>query len=300
MRLESHVMYRRPIALLILLVSTVVRADNGVFDVCKGESKHVVAGTGPLSIALVFPDDFPGRTTREVLFPIGEALAKAEHARVILVADVDAAIKLARERHWSDKANACGSALAFAAVLGQKYPNLSTTHVSIACDDKCELHVDLERHGRPTAERWVRYVAPLAGDRASTKVIAAAGAKLVAKGVPPDAPHAGLAVSELAAGTVTTRSDADGALDLDRAMESDAALATCRPKQRRPHDIRGWWADWKLSALGTAMEVQVHPFGGIEKADEEAAKCIRNAMQRLQFACPRDSKVATVRTAICL
>ena len=293
-------MYRLPIYLLVVMMPAVVHADRGVFEVCKGESKHVVAGTGQLSIALVFPDDFPGRTTREVLFPIGESLARAEHARVILVADVDAAIKLTRERHWSDKTTACGSAPAFAAVLGQKYPNLSTAHVSIACDDKCELHVDLERHGRSTAERWVRYVAPVAGDKASTKVLAAAGAKLVAKGVPPDAPHAGLAVTDLADGSVTSRSDADGALELDRTMESDAAIAACRPKQRRAHDIRGWWADWKLSALGTAMEVQVKPFGGVDKADEEAATCIRNAMQRLQFTCPRDNAVATVKTAICL
>src|SRR5215468_9246912 len=205
LRLESQAMYRLPIALLIVLAPTVVRADHGVFDVCKGESKHIVAGTGQLSIALVFPNDFPGRTTREVLFPIGEALAKAERARVILVADVDAAIKLARERQWSDKTNACGSAPAFAAVLGQKYPNLSTAHVSIECGDKCELHVDLERHGRPSAERWVRYVAPLASDKPSTRMIAAAGAKLVAKGVPPNAPKAGLAVGQLADGSVTTR-----------------------------------------------------------------------------------------------
>jgi hypothetical protein len=293
-------MYRLSIALLIVLAPAVARADQGVFDVCKGESKRIVAGTGQLSIALVFPDDFPGRTTREVLFPIGESLAQAEHARVILVADVDAAIRLARERHWSDKTNACGSEPAFAAVLGQKYPNLSTAHVSIACDDRCELRVDLERHGRASAERWVRYVAPLAGDKGSTKVLAAAGAKLVAKGVPPDAPKAGLAVDKLADGTVTTRSDADGALDLDRAMERDPAIAACRPKQRRPSDIRGWWANWKLTALGTAMQVDVQPFGGVDKADAEAAKCIRNAMQRLQFACPRDNKVATVKTAICL
>jgi hypothetical protein len=293
-------MHRLPIAVLSLLVPTVAHADRGVFDVCKGESKHIVTGTGQLSIALVFPDDFPGRTTREVLFPIGESLAKAEHARVILVADVDNAIKLARERQWTDKGNACGTAPAFAAVLGQKYPNLSTAHVSIACDAKCELHVDLERHGRASAERWVRYVAPLAGDKSSTKVLASAGAKLVAKGVPPDAPHAGLAVTALADGSVTTRSDADGALDLDRTMESDAAIAACRPKNRRPNDIRGWWADWKLSALGTAMEVDVKPFGGVDKADEEAAKCLRSAMQRLQFACPRDNSVATVKTAICL
>jgi hypothetical protein len=293
-------MHRLPICLFILIAPAGVRADQGVFDVCKGESKRVVAGTGQLSIALVFPDDFPGRTTHEVLFPIGESLARAEHAKVILVADVDAAIKLARERHWSDKANACGTAPAFAAVLGQKYPNLSTAHVSIECGDKCELHVDLERHGRPSAERWVRYVAPLAGDKPSTKMIAAAGAKLVAKGVPPNAPKAGLAVGRLADGTVTTRSDADGALELDRTMETDPALAACRPKQRRPSDIRGWWADWKLSALGTAMQVQVHPFGGVDKADEEAATCIRNVMQRMQFACPRDNNVATVKTAICL
>lgn len=288
---------------LLLLAPALARAD-GVFDVCKGESKHVVTGTGQLSIALIFPDDFPGRTTREVLFPIGESLAKAEKAKVILVADVDAAIKLVRERHWSDKANQCTAAPGLAAVLGLKYPNLSSAHVSIACDSadasKCELRVDLERHGRASADRWVRYAAPLAGDKGSTKVLAAAGAKLVAKGAPPDAPKEGLAVTELADGTVTTRSDADGALELDHAMETDAAIKACRPKARKPHDIRGWWADWKLSALGTAMEVQVHPFAGKDPADEDLAKCIKNEMQKMQFECPRDDKVATVRTAICM
>lgn len=288
------------LAWFLVLVPSIARADTSVLDACKGESKHIVTGTGQLSIALVFPDDFPGRTTREVLFPIGESLARAEKAKVILVADVDKAIKLARDRQWSDKTTACGTAPAFTAVLGQKYPNLSTAHVAIECTDKCQLVVDLERHGRPTSERWVRYVAPLAGDKSSTKVLAAAGGKLVAKGVPPNAPHAGLAVTELADGTVTTRSDADGALELDRAMEGDAALAACRPKSRKAHDIRGWWADWKLSALGTAMEVIVRPFAGADKADDEVATCIRKAMQKMQFECPRDSKVAPVRTAICL
>jgi len=293
-------MYRLIIAALLVPISA--RAGGSVFDVCKGESKPLVAGTGQLSIAFVYPDDFPGRTTREVLFPIGERLATAEHAKVILVADVDAAIKLVRERHWTEKADACSAAPGLAAVLGLKHPNLSTAHVSIACDDKakCELRVDLERHGRPTKDRWVRYVAPLAGSKDSTKVIAAAAPKLVAKGPPPDAPTAGLAVAELVDGRVTTRSDADGALELDRSMEAAAGFAACGPKNRKPHDIRGYWADWKLSALGTAMEVQVHPFGGADKADEDAASCLGNAIRHLQFTCPRDGKVATVRTAICL
>jgi hypothetical protein len=293
-------MYRLCIA--ALLASATAHAGTGVFDVCKGESKRVVAGTGQLSIAFVYPDDFPGRTTREVLFPIGERLAIAEKAKVILVADVDAAIKLVRDRHWSETANACSTAPALEAVLGQKHPNLSTAHVSIACEagDKCVLRVDLERHGRPSAERWVRYEAPLAGAKDSTKVIAAAAPKLVAKGAPPDAPKAGLAVTVLADGTVTTRSDADGALELDRSMEGNTAFAACGPKNRKAHDIRGYWADWKLSALGTAMEVSVRPFGGADPTDETAATCLRNAMQRMQFSCPRDGKVASVRTAICL
>ena len=59
-------------------------------------------------------------------------------------------------------------------------------------------------------------------------------------------------------------------------------------------------ADWKLSAQGTAMEVMVKPFGGVDPTDEAAAKCLRNALQNLQMACPRDAKVHPVRTAICL
>jgi len=285
----------------LLLVAAPAHAD-GVFDVCKGESKTVVAGGGQLSIAPIYPDDFPGRTTREVLWPIGERLAAAEHAKILLGADVDAALKLVHEKHWTETGNACSSAPSLVAVLGQKHPNLSTAHVSIACDDKggCELRIDLERHGRPTAERWVRYVAPLVGSKDSTKVIAAAAPKLVAKGPPPDAPKAGLAVAELPPGVVTTRSDADGALELDRAMEANAAFAACAPKHRRPNDIRGYWAEWKLSALGTAMEVQVIPFGGADPADTDAAKCLRKVMQTMQVACPRNGQVTPVKTAICL
>ncbi len=274
----------------------------GAFEVCKGESKTVVPGTGQMSIAVIYPDDFPGRTTREVLYPIGERIAIAEHAKILLGADVDAATKLVHDRHWTETGNACSSAPSLVAVLGLKHPNLSTAHASIGCDDKgaCELRVDLERHGRPGAERWVRYTAPLVGAKDSPKVIAAAAPKLTAKGAPPDAPKAGLATAELAQGVVTTRSDADGALELDRAMEANAAFAACGPKGRKPHDIRGYWADWKLSALGTAMSVMIQPFGGVDRADEQAAACLTKALQAMQLACPRDGKVTTVRTAICL
>jgi hypothetical protein len=286
----------------VLLAPSAARAE-GVFDVCKGESKTVVAGTGPLSIAVIYPEDFPGRTTREVLYPIGVRLSLAEnHAKILLGADVDAALKLVGEKVWTEKGDACSSAPSLVAVLGQKHPNLSTAHASIACDDKgaCELRVDLERHGRPTAERWVRYAAPLVGSKDSTKVIAAAAPKLVAKGPPPDAPKAGLAVNELSLGVLTTRSDVDGALEVDRAMEANAAMAACAPKGRKAHDIRGYWADWKLSARGTAMEVMVKPFGGRDPTDDAAANCLKKAMQQMQVECPRDGKVAAVHTAICL
>lgn len=286
---------------LAVSLSTTAHADD-VFEVCKGESKAIVSGMGQMSIAVIYPDDFPGRTTRTVLYPIGVRLAIAEKAKILLGADVDAALKLVKERHWSEKANACTSAPSLAAVLGQKHPNLSTAYASIACDDKnaCQLIVDLERHGRPTAERWVRYTAPLAGAKADLKVIAAAAPKLTAKGPPPNAPTAGLAVTELTQGNVRTRSDADGALELDRSMEASPALAACAPKSRKAHDIRGYWADWKLSALGTAMEVQVHPFGGADPADKTAAECLTKALRTLQMECPRDNKVTPVHTAICL
>jgi len=286
-------------ALAVLIVTGSARAD--VFDVCKAESKHVVAGTGQLSIAVIYPDDFPGRTTRTVLYPIGERLAIAEHAKVLLGADVDAALALVRARKWSEQADECSSAPGLAAVLGQKHPNLSTARASIACDKgACELRVDLERHGRPSAERWVRYTAALEGPADKLEVIAAAAHKLKAIGPPPDAPTAGLAVTTLADGVVTTRSDADGALELDRAMESSPAFAACAPKGRKPHDTRGYWATWKLNAKGTAMEVQVNPFGGRDPADTAAADCLRKALMHIQMACPRDGKVTDVKTAICL
>jgi hypothetical protein len=254
-----------------------------------------------MSIAVIYPDDFPGRTTRTVLYPIGVRLATAEHAKILLGAEVDVATKLVRDRQWSEAADACSAAPSLEAVLGQKHTNLSTARASIACDDAgaCELRLDLERYGRASAERWVRYAAPLVGAKDDLSVIAAAAPKLVAKGPPPDAPTAGLAVGALAAGVVTTRSDADGALELDRSMETNPAFAACTPKTGKPH-VRGYWADWKLSAKGTAMEVAVQPFGGADPLDDQAAACLKKALQTMQLTCPRDGKVAQVRTAICL
>ena len=289
------------IVLIAALSARSAFADD-VYAVCKGESKRIVAGTGKLSIAIVLPDDFPGRTERRVAYPIGERLAIAEKANVIAVAEVDKALQLMKDKHWTDKADTCSVAPSLTALLGQKHPNLSTAHTSIACDDKnaCVLRVDLERHGRPTAERWVRYEAPLDGAKDDKKVIAAAAAKLVAKGTPPDAPSAGLAIDKLALGNVRVRSDADGALEADRIMESNPAFAACAPKGRKPHDIRGYWADWKLNAKGGVFRVQVQPFGGKDPADAAAADCLKKALEQTQLPCPRDGKPIDVRTAICL
>jgi hypothetical protein len=284
---------------IVLAASRVVAADP--FDVCKGESKTVVAGTGRLSIAVVYPTDFPVTTTPQMRNAVGERLAIAESAKIVPAKDVEAAKKLVGEKKWSDRGDACGYAPSLVAVLGLVHPNLSTAYASVACEkDACELRVDLERHGRSTAERWVRYIAPLAGPKNQVATIQAAAPKLVVKGAPPDHPKAGLAVKELVDGTVYTRSNADGALELDRAMEANAAFAACGPKNRKAHDTRGFWADWKLSARGTAMSVQIHPFGGVDPANDEAASCLRKALQAMQLACPRDGKVLDVRTAICL
>jgi hypothetical protein len=278
----------------------VARADN-VFDVCKGESKRIVAGTGKLSIALVFAEDFPGRTTREVLFPIGERLAGAEGAKILLVADVDAAIKLVGAKRWTDKGEACSAAPTLKAVLGQKYPNLSTAHVKIVCVDptKCEMQIDLERHGRMTTERWVRYTAPVT-DAKSTKAIAAAAPKLTAKGPPPDAPNAGLTLDKLVTGKVRVRSDVDGAIEADSVMESNPTFASCAIKGRKEHDVRGYYAEWMLSAKGTVYQATVKPFAGKDPKDDVASDCLRKALEATQLPCPRDSKPIKVKTAICL
>ena len=274
---------------------------QGVFDVCKGESKTVVSGAGRPWIAVVYPADFPVTTTPQMRNAVGEVIARAEGARIVPAKDVEAAKKLVDQKKWTERSDACGYAPSMVAVLGLTHPNLSTAQAAVECDGgKCELHVDVERHGKPGAQRFVRYSSPLAGDKDKVATIQAAAHKLAAIGPPPDAPKAGLAQSELAQGIVTTRSDADGALELDRAMEGNPAFAACAPKHRKPHDIRGYWAEWKLSARGTAMEVFVKPFGGADPADQEAASCLRRALQQMQLACPRDGKVMDVKTAICL
>ena len=293
-------MSRAALAFVVLASASTARADS-VFDVCKAESKPAVAGTGKLSIAVVYPSDFPVTTTPQMRNAVGERIARAEKAKIVPAKDVEAAKKLVGEKKWSDKSDVCGYAPSLVAVLGLKHKNLSTAHAQVVCTgDRCELIIDLERHGRPTAERWVRYVAPLVGPKDQLATIQAAAPKLVAKGAPPDASTAGLAVKELTSGNVYVRSDIDGALELDRTMEGNPALAACGPKGRKAHDIRGYYAEWKLSARGNPMQVMVKPFAGRDPADDKAAECLRKAMEATQLACPRDGKVAAVKTAICL
>ena len=289
------------LSLVVLALCATPALAQNAFEVCKGESKTAVSGKGKIAIAVVYPEDFPVKTTPAQRNAVGAARARAEKGIIVPAQDVEAAKKLVDAKKWTEKSAACGYSPSLVAVLGQKHQNLSTAHATVHCEgDACELRVDLERHGRPSAERWVRYAAPLSGPKDKVATIQAAAPKLKSQGVPSDASTRGLAVKELVDGNVVVRSDIDGALELDRAMEGAQSFAACTPKKKSKKDIRGYWADWKLSAQGTAMEVMVRPFGGVDPTDEAAAKCLAQALRTLQMACPRDGKVTPVRTAICL
>ena len=289
------------LSLVALLLFAAPAAAQNAFDVCKGESKPAVLGKGKIAIAVVYPEDFPIKTTPAQRNAVGAALARAEKGIIVPAKDVEAAKRLVDNKKWTEKSAACGYSPSLVAVLGQKHQNLSTAHASVVCEgESCVLRVDLERHGKGTAERWVRYESALKGPKDKVGTIQSAAPKLKSKGMPSDASTKGLAVKELVAGTVTVRSDIDGALELDRQMEAAQSIAACTPKKKGAKDIRGYWADWKLSAQGTAMEVMVKPFGGVDPTDETAAKCLAQALRNLQMSCPRDGKVAAVRTAICL
>ncbi|CAN5795425.1 hypothetical protein BH11MYX2_BH11MYX2_10370 [soil metagenome] len=288
-------------ALGVVLLAAASAQAGDVFDVCKGESKTVVAGTGKPSIAMVYLDDFPVKTTPDMRNAVAATIATKEKAKIVAAKDVEAAKKAVDSSKWDDKSEACGQAPTLVAALGQKYPNLSTGTVSVTCEgDKCTLHVDLERHGAHSKDRWVRYDALLKGDKTKLATIKAAGPKLVDVGVPPDAPKSGLEVGELAPGIVTVRSDADGSLESDSLMESNPAFAACAPPNRKAHDVRGYWAEWKLSAKGNPFQIQIKPFGGRDASDQKASECLRKALEAMQLRCPRDNKIVDVKTAICL
>jgi len=309
--MRAHAALAAAAAVAGLSAPAPARADN-VFDVCKGESKTVVTGQGQMSIGVVYPDDFPVTTTPVMRNAVGARLATSEKAKIVPAKDVEAAMKLVGGRKWAEGSDACGLAPSLIAVLGTRHPNLSTAHAQVVCDDPgksltrddkaaCVLQIDLERHGRPSKERWVRYTAALAGAKDKVETITAAAPRLVARpGAPPDRKSPGMAVSDLPTGVVTVRSDADGSLEADRAMEASPAFAACRPKTRKAHDIRGYWAEWKLSARGNPFQTLVKAFAGRDPTDEVVAECLRKALEATQLSCPRDGKVVAVKTAICL
>lgn len=287
------------IAGALALTAGHARAQDA-FEVCKGESKMVVAGTGKPTIAMVYLNDFPVTTTPAMRNAVAAQIATFEKAKIVAAKDVEAAKKAVDTSKWDDKSEACGQAPTLVAALGLKHPNLSTGTVTVACEgDACVLNVDLERHGRHSKDRWVRYTAPLKVAKDKIKLATIQGAKLKVNGVPPDAPTAGLEVGELAPGTVTVRSNADGSLESDRIMENNPAFAACSPKSGKKV-MRGFWAEWKLSAKGNPYQAQVKPFAGRDPLDAQAAECLKKALEKTQLRCPRDGKVADVKTAICL
>jgi len=66
------------------------------------------------------------------------------------------------------------------------------------------------------------------------------------------------------------------------------------------HDVRGYWAEYKLSAKGNPFQTMVKAFAGRDPADDKAAECLKKAIEATQLRCPRDGKVTEVKTAICL
>src|SRR5690349_9214174 len=90
---EYHPGMHRVIVVFIALTAVVgaARAD-GVFEVCKGESKTVVTGKGKMSIAVIYPDEFPVKTTPAMRNKVGARLAKAEKAKIVPAKDVFAAV----------------------------------------------------------------------------------------------------------------------------------------------------------------------------------------------------------------
>src|SRR5688572_16022169 len=188
--------------LIVLAALSGTASAQNAFDVCKGESKPVVEGKGKIAIAVVYPEDFPVKTTPAMRNAVGAALAKAEKGIIVPAKDVEAAKKLVDAKKLTEKSDACGYSPSLVAVLGMKHKNLSTAHAHAECTEgkTCRLTVDLERHGKPSAERWVRYETALA--KADVATIQKSAAKLKSLGAPPDAPTKGLAVKELTSGTV--------------------------------------------------------------------------------------------------
>src|SRR5688572_20697753 len=122
------------LSLLALVMMAVPAAAQNAFDVCKGESKTAVAGTGKIAIAVVYPEDFPVKTTPAMRNAVGAALAKAEKGMIVPAKDVEGAKKLVDAKKWNEKSASCGYSPSLIAVLGQKHPNLSSAIASVSCE----------------------------------------------------------------------------------------------------------------------------------------------------------------------
>src|SRR5688572_25462422 len=82
------------LSLVVLLLAVAPASAQNAFDVCKGESKPAVLGKGKISIAVVYPEDFPIKTTPAQRNAVGAALARAERGIIVPAKHVEAAKKL--------------------------------------------------------------------------------------------------------------------------------------------------------------------------------------------------------------
>jgi hypothetical protein len=275
----------------------------------------------PREVVLTYRGDrFQGAARPRLLTAVRAGVARLAGVRLVPQADVAAMEALVAQRRWRAGGPACGQPPPLAALLAARHPNLVVGVVETWCGTieegegasahergYCTLSVVFHRAGSgdrdglppnravdvtgdpADVQRWVAAAAQLGDPRVEASMGGLLGALMGGEGEVFRVLGYGESDPWLRVGA-TLRSD-------DESAPRDALVACAT----REGGVGSYRASWTIAPDGAARDVavavQTAPTDG---SGDRVAECLRAALGRVAFPCPRGGAAAPVSARLCV
>lgn len=296
---------------------------------CEGPELHATTpdpdapppnDRAPREIAVLYRDErLQGAERARLLNAVRAWVARLPGARIVPQAEVDAAAFLHAQRRWRVGGPVCGQPPPIPALLAARHPNLVVASVSTWCADvdddapdagdrtRCTLSVDFDRAGTDDRGGLPPYRAV---DLQGAPSDAASWVNAASRLGDPDAGTAmagilgGVLGGEAGVFRLLGHADIDPWLRVVPTLEGwgrDAPRRALTACATRTGGVGSYRLGWTISPNGIAQDVTVTPITPpTDGSAERVAACVREALSRVAFPCPRAEAPVPVTARLCL
>ncbi len=256
------------------------------------------------TIAVLYAGDrVPASHRARLLDTVRARVATRTGVRVLSAAEVDRAVALREARRVRSRGPTCGQPPPLAWVLTAAHRDVVLAEVDTSCPavpeeavDRCRIAVRFRRPGTddPTGLPGPLFAAVEPGDDPDAWL--AGAARLADREVPLGGMVGVFAASRPVRVRAIGASSTDPWLRVPQLLSSsNAVFDGCAP----PDETAALSVDvsWRVSAIGETSRVEVTPRSN---ADEEAARCVRRALEGLAWPCTPANRPQEIELTLCL